>query len=335
MKFSTISAGLLATFALAAPTPTANEVADVAEIVKRASITDVGTGYASQNGGTTGGAGGTTTTVSTYAQFTAAVAGTAKKVVVISGAITETADQVKIGSNTSLIGKNSGSKLTGFGVIVKSATNVIIRNIAIAKVLADNGDAIGVQLSTNVWIDHVDVSSDLDHDKDYYDGLLDARSPRIPNFTHAADFVTVSDSYIHDHWKASLVGHSDSNSAQDTGHLRVTYSNNYWSNINSRTPSLRFGTGHIFNSYFDEVADGINTRDGAQVLVESNVFVGSKKPLYSTDDGYAVASDNDFGTGSNEALVGTLTSVPYSYSKLGSGSVEAAVVGTAGNTLSF
>lgn len=73
-------------------------------------------GYASQNGGTTGGAGGTTTTVSTYAQFTAAVAGTAKKVVILDGAITQTADQVKVGSNTSIIGKNSGAKLIGFGL---------------------------------------------------------------------------------------------------------------------------------------------------------------------------------------------------------------------------
>lgn len=47
-------------------------------------------------------------------------------------------------------------------------------------------------------------------------------------------------------YKASLVGHSDSNSAEDTGHLHVTYANNYWSNINSRAPSFRFGTGHIF-----------------------------------------------------------------------------------------
>jgi pectate lyase len=71
------------------------------------------------------------------------------------------------------------------------------------------------------------------------------------------------------------------------------------------------------------------------VLVESNVFVGSKKPLYSTDDGYAVATDNDFGSGSNEALAGTLTTVPYTYTKLASTAVKAAVVGTAGNTLTF
>ncbi|CZR60293.1 probable pectate lyase A [Phialocephala subalpina] len=324
MMFSALSLGLMAGLTVAAPTPTINEVA---EVDKRATITDTPIGYASQNGGTTGGAGGTTTTVSTYAQFTAAVSGSDAKVVVVSGPITKTADQVKVGSNTSIIGASSSVVFTGFGLLVKSATNVIIRNIGVAKVLAANGDAIGVQKSTNVWIDHVDVSSDQDHDKDYYDGLID--------LTHAADFVTVSNSYIHDHWKASLVGHSDSNSAEDTGHLRVTYHNNYWNNIHSRGPSLRFGTGHIFNNYYNEVVDGINTRDGAQVLVESNTFVGSTSPLYSTDDGYAVANDNDFGDGSNDALAGALTTVPYEYTLLGSAAVKVAVVGTAGNTLTF
>ncbi|KAG4444161.1 hypothetical protein IFR05_000390 [Cadophora sp. M221] len=259
---------------------------------------------------------------------TAAVSSDSAKVVIVSGTISQSASQVKVGSNTSIIGKNSGAKLVGFGLIVKSKKNVIIRNLTIQKVLADNGDAIGVQISTNVWIDHCDVSSDRDHDKDYYDGLID--------LTHAADYVTISNSYIHDHWKASLVGHSDKNKAEDTGHLRVTYNNNYWSNINSRTPSLRFGTGHIYNSYFLNCADGINTRLGAQVLVQSNVWAGTvSKPLYSTDDGYAVESGNDFGGKSNTALAGTLKTVPYSFSLLGSGNVKSAVVGSAGATLSF
>lgn len=39
----------------------------------------------------------------------------------------------------------------------------------------------------------------------------------------------------------------------------------------------------------------INTRDGAQALIESNVFADVKKPLYSMDNGYAIARDNDFG----------------------------------------
>jgi pectate lyase len=86
---------------------------------------------------------------------------------------------------------------------------------------------------------------------------------------------------------------------------------------------------------YNNVADGINTRDGAQVLVENNVFVGGKNPLYSTDSGYAVATGNDFGSNSNTALAGTLTTVPYSYTKIAASAVKAAVVGTAGNPLTF
>ncbi|KAA8572841.1 hypothetical protein MFRU_003g00560 [Monilinia fructicola] len=329
MKFSVISAGLLAAFASAAPTPTSEEVVNRAAIVKRASITDAcNIGYASTHGGTKGGAGGATTTVSTYAQFTkAATAG--KSVVVVAGPITQNAKQVKVASDTTIIGANSKAVLTGFGLLVKDQKNVIIRNIAIKEVLAANADALGIQKSTNVWVDHVDLSSNLNHDKDYYDGLLDV--------THAADWVTISNSFIHDHWKASLVGHSDSNGAEDKGFLHVTYANNFWQNVNSRGPSIRFGTAHIYNSYHNNVSDGINTREGAQVLVESNAWANSKKALYSTNAGYAVANDNDFGSSSNEALKGTLTGskLGYSYSLVGSSKVKAAVVGSAGNTLSF
>ena len=134
----------------------------------------------------------------------------------------------------------------------------------------------------------------------------------------------------------SLVGHSDNNAAEDTGHLHVTYANNYFSNVSSRLPSIRFGTGHIFNNYYEDVSDGINTRQGAQLLVQNNVFVSSKKALYSTDSGYAVESGNDFGDGKNTAEKGTLTKAPYTVSSLLDASkVKAAVVGTAGNTLSF
>lgn len=128
--------------------------------------------------------------------------------------------------------------LTGIGLTINGQSNVIVRNLKISKVLADYGDAITIQASKNVWVDHVDVSSDLNNGKDYYDGLIDV--------THASDWVTISNSYIHDHYKASLVGHSDDNGDEDTGHLTVTYANNYWNNVNSRTPSFRFGTGHIF-----------------------------------------------------------------------------------------
>ena len=62
--------------------------------------------------------------------------------------------------------------LSGVGLRVYQENNVIIRNLVVSKVLADAGDAIGIQEANNVWVDHLELSSDLDHDKDYYDGLL-------------------------------------------------------------------------------------------------------------------------------------------------------------------
>lgn len=116
-----------------------------------------------------------------------------------------------------------------------------------------------------------DFYSDLEHDKDYYDGLLDV--------SHASDWVTISNTYFHDHWKADLIGHSDNNAAEDTGHLHVTETGNFWQNIGSRTPSIRYGVGHIYNSYFHSMNTGIDTRDGAQVLVQSTVFENVTEPI--------------------------------------------------------
>ena len=86
-----------------------------------------------------------------------------------------------------------------------------------------------------------------------YDGLLD--------ITHGSTGVTVTNSKLSNHFKAMLIGHSDTNGAQDKK-ITVTLANNLWSGLNSRTPSFRFGTGHLFNNFFENNVDGINTRKG-------------------------------------------------------------------------
>ncbi|KAB5587847.1 hypothetical protein CTheo_8711 [Ceratobasidium theobromae] len=231
-------------------------------IVKRASTSDKATiGYATLSGGTTGGGSASPVTVTTLAALKTAVTGSTAKVVIISGTITGN-EVVKVGANTSILGK-SGATLSGVGLRVIDVSNVIIRNLKISKVLADAGDALGIQAANRVWVDSVELWSDRDHDKDYYDGLLD--------ITHGVYAATVTNSYLHDHWKASLVGHSDSNESEDKA-IQVTYAFNKWENLNSRTPSFRFGHGHIFNNFFLNNNDGINTRVGAELLVQNNVF---------------------------------------------------------------
>ena len=57
------------------------------------------------------------------------------------------------------------TELVGVGLRVKNTNNVIIRNLKISKVLATAGDAISIRNAHNVWVDHVDLSSDKDHGK--------------------------------------------------------------------------------------------------------------------------------------------------------------------------
>ncbi|TFK99959.1 pectate lyase [Pterulicium gracile] len=292
-------------------------------VSKRASVNDVANiGYATLNGGTSGGSGAAVFTINSLSALTSAIAGNTKKVVVVTGNISGTAI-VKVGGNTTIVGRNGTSELSPF-LVAQAATDVVVQQpLLINKVV---GNAIGVQEASKVWIDHVGLWSDLDHDKDYYDGLLD--------ITHGVTEMTVSYVYFHTHYEGTLVGHSDSNSSVDTK-MTVTYAFNYFKNINSRTPSFRFGRGHIYNNVFDDNGDGINTRVGAQLLIQNNVWnAGNKKPLYSTDQGYAVATGNDFGGKSNTAPAGSFTSAPYPVSLIATGSVRSSVVGQAGATIS-
>ena len=201
--------------------------------------------------------------------------------------------------------------MSGGGLALSSVSNVIIRNLKFDTPV-ESGDVISLNKATKVWIDHNDLKcKGLVGGKDDYDGLLD--------ITHASDSVTVSWNKFHDHWKASLVGHSDSNASEDTGHLKVTYHHNSWININSRTPSLRFGTGHVYSSCFQGVpTSGINSRMGAQILAEENYFDGVKLALVtnldSDTEGSINSKNNVLAGGSTTQITKTSSyTAPYSY----------------------
>lgn len=88
----------------------------------------------------------------------------------------------------------------------------------------------------------------------------------------------------------------------------------------------------------DTMSTGINTRMGAELLIESCAFSGVTEAIESADSdsvGYATVNDVDLGDGTNTADAGSLTSVPYDYTLLGSGSVASSVTSTAGQTLSI
>jgi pectate lyase len=202
---------------------------------------------------------------------------------------------------------------------------VIVRNLPVS--FPTGTDAITIQNSHHIWIDHNELWSDRAHDIDFYDGLID--------ITHASDFITVSWNILHDHWKTSLIGHDDDNASEDTGHLTVTYHHNYWYNLDARLPSIRFGRAHIFNNYYANSVNGVHSRMGAQVLVENNVFRNVTTPVKTTtlsiEDGFAVERGNDFGGGTNNITqIGTWTTPPYAYTLDATTNVVASVTAGAG-----
>ncbi|WP_433827687.1 pectate lyase family protein [Actinoplanes sp. CA-015351] len=278
--------------------------------------------------GTTGGAGGSTVKITSLDQLITEAASDGAKILQISTILTGSGtDQVVVSSNKTLVGVGSNAGLTGAGIYIKKADNVIVRNLKISFAQAPV-DLIAAQKSTKIWIDHNELFNDTSHDKDFYDGMVD--------LTHATDLVTVSWNYLHDHSKGSLLGHSDSNAAEDTGKLHVTYAHNWFDNVASRLPRLRFGTVHLYNNLFTNAkTSGIHCLMESQCLVQNNVFVNVKLPVWTTEDsdldGFAVISGNDFG---GEAPVitqtGTFTSAPYSVTLDATSSVSALVKAGAG-----
>ncbi|WP_327044086.1 cellulose binding domain-containing protein [Microbispora sp. NBC_01189] len=273
-------------------------------------------GWATQNGGTTGGGNAGTVTVSSTSALTSAIQGTTASVVRVSGTIS-CSGMLKVGSNKTIVGA-SGATIVGCGLNVSQAKNVIIRNL----VFRDwDDDAINVQYSTNVWIDH----NTLSHG---YDGAIDVK--------RASDFVTVSWNRLFNHDKTMLLGHSDDNGAEDRGHLRVTYHHNWFDGTTQRHPRVRFGNPvHVFNNYYNRNSGyGVASTEEAGVLVEGNYFENVKDPYHrgegSSDPGNLVARNNYLvGSGSGDAG-GSVASIPYSYSLDTPSSVKSVVTAGAG-----
>ncbi|KAL5598293.1 uncharacterized protein BROUX77_006127 [Berkeleyomyces rouxiae] len=280
--------------------------------------------------GTTGGGSGAGTTVTSCTELSSAAA--AGGVIRISGTL-KGCGVVKLTSDTSVIGVGADSGMEDGGLQVKNVNNVIIQNLNMHNP-PQGKDIIAVDKANQVWIDHVALTSmgTDTGDKDFYDGLLD--------ITHAADLVTVSYSSFQNHYKASLIGHSDSNSAEDTGFLHVTYHNNYWNNIGSRCPSVRFGTAHIFNNCYEDIhTSGVNSRMGAQVLVEANEFINVKNAVMTNLDseqpGFAIDKDNVYTNSPTDITQTCQYTPPYQYSAAAGAGICASVKAAAGPSASL
>lgn len=216
--------------------------------------------------------------------------------------------KLTVGSNTTIYGDaTEQGRLQNIELCVEGE-NVIIRNMMLGEVISWDGytrsgadDALSLNGATHVWIDHCEFQShltpqDLDGKeitegnnyysssekwaKDFYDGLLDIKN--------GSTWITISNCYFHDHWKAVLCASGDEKPDTNTttgatdADMRVTFAGNYFKNINARMPLFRYGKGHILNTYFDagtqsDSASCINVRAGSELYIEGNSFANFTK----------------------------------------------------------
>lgn len=288
-------------------------------------------GWSTMAGGTTGGGNGPVVTVSSLSAFTSAVGSSTQQTVNLNGHFT-CSTEITVTSNKTVHGVGANSGLTGCGLKLKGVNNVIIRNLVISKVPASvgDGDAIHVEKATRIWIDHNDVSSDTSHGTDYYDGLID--------ITHAADYITVSWNKEHDHIKCDLLGHSDDNASEDTGHLRVTFHHNWFNNCDQRGPRVRFGNPvHVYNNYYyNSGTYGIESTCNAGVYVERNYFENTPHTVVnqtgSSPTGNVKLLNNYLVNSGNpvSSNPGAVAAIPYSYTVDANNTVKSIVMNGAG-----
>jgi pectate lyase len=253
-------------------------------------------GYASMTTGTTGGAGGTSVTVSTGTALMAAIRANttnAPLTIYVNGVITpantpSSYDKIEIKdrSNISIIGVGTSGEFNGIGIYVRRAGNIIIQNLKIHHVLLGPKDCIGIEGPANhIWVDHCELYNQYQGvGVDDYDGLLDAKDD--------CEYITYSWNYLHDAWKASLCGYTET----DTFNRKITYHHNRFENINSRLPLFRAGNGHVFNNYYKDIfSTAINSRVNACVKIENNFFDNTKNAYvsaYSSVVGFGDISGN-------------------------------------------
>jgi pectate lyase len=265
-------------------------------------------GFASVNAlgqnGTSGGAGGRVVTASNATDFLSYIDSKETLIIQVTGRIEITSKQ-GVRPNKTIVGMSSAAIINGGGLDFYKSYNVIVRNLTFTN--ADD-DAINIgKQSHHIWIDHNTISGALD-------GSVD--------IVRAADYVTVSWNHFNHSDKTMLIGHSDGNGSEDTGHLKVSIHHNFFDNSNQRHPRVRFGEPvHVYNNYFlNNSIYGIASAENAGVLVEGNYFQGVAHPLYSTSGyadsgpGRAVQRNNIFNASGTPEVNGTVVEPRTFYS---------------------
>jgi pectate lyase len=168
-------------------------------------------------------------------------------------------------------GVGSDAVANGWGVRLKSASNIEVRNLGFMNCNSTAGDNVGLQDKNDfIWVHNCDLfyghaGSDADQIKG--DGALDNKG---------STYITFSYNHFWDSGKSSLLGLGE----KTTVGLYVTYHHNWFNHSDSRHPRVRYYSTHVYNNYYDGNAKyGVGSTLGSSVFVEGNYFRNCKRPM--------------------------------------------------------
>ncbi|KQT31505.1 pectate lyase [Chryseobacterium sp. Leaf405] len=218
-------------------------------------------------------------------------------------------------SSITFEGVGSDAVVNGWGIRIKNATNIEVRNLGFMLTDASEGDNLSLQQNNSyIWAHNNDLfygapGSDADQEKG--DGALDAKK---------STNVTFSYNHFWDNGKSCLLGLSEGTTAG----LYITYHHNWFDHSDSRHPRVRYYSAHVYNNYYDGNSKyGVGSTLGSSVFVEGNYFRNAKYPILTSKQGTDVANGAP-GTFSgenggvvkafNNYMIGQTAFIPYNSS---------------------
>ena len=193
--------------------------------------------------------------------------------------------------NITIEGVGKDAVIRGFGMLVRNAKSVELRNFAVMTAM---DDCISLDTdNAHIWVHHIDgfygKQGSGDHAKG--DGTIDVKTN--------SKYVTVSYCHFWDTGKSMMCGMKS-----ESGPNYITYHHNWFDHSDSRHPRIRTMSVHIYNNYYDGVSKyGVGVTSGSSAFVEGNYFRNTPKPMLISlqgTDTHNGAAEAD-GTFSGEA----------------------------------
>lgn len=185
--------------------------------------------------------------------------------------------------NMTFEGVGDDATVYGFGFLLRNATSVEFRNLAIMRCLDD-----AMSLDTNnshVWIHNMDLfygKKGGAADQAKGDGTVDIKGD--------SKYVTVAYNRFWDNGKASMCGMKT-----ESGPNYITYHHNWFDHSDSRMARIRTMSVHMYNNYYQHNdVYGIGATSGSSVFMESNYFDAVKRPIMSSLQGTDAKGDGTF-----------------------------------------